>query len=304
MADRLKKLETQFKEGYVSKENYIKKMHMVHKTLWEYHEFIQDKNIKSIEILRENIKFTTRDGIAIICDPEDERSIPIEILNFGDYEASELHTIRKFLKKDSVILDIGANIGWYCLNLSKNVPRGRIMAFEPIPTTFGYLLKNIALNNITNIIPYNFGLCDKEGGFEFYYSPKLPGATSLRLTHKNIMRQKIKCKINRLDNFITKLVTHVDFIKCDVEGAELFVIRGGLETLKKWKPVLFLEMLRKWSAKFGYHPNEIIELLNEIRYACYYRKNNKLVKIKKIDEKTEATNFYFLDPDKHKKYIP
>ncbi len=137
----LKKIESKFKKGLIKKADYIKEMYKIHENLFDYSKFIVNRNIGKIEISDKGIVFTTKNGIKIICDADDERSIATEILNFSDYESEELEAIRKFLKKDSVIFDIGANIGWYSLNLSKNVPNGKIFAFEPVPKTYNYLEK-------------------------------------------------------------------------------------------------------------------------------------------------------------------
>lgn len=296
---KLRQLENEFKNGLIKKEDYIRTMHDLHMVLWDYFDFIQDKNIDSIEISREQILLKTKAGIKMVCDAEDERIIPIEILNFGDYETDEIQMIRRFLKKDSVIIDIGAHIGWYCLNLAKSLPEGRIIAFEPIPRTYEHLKKNIAINGVKNVELYNFGFSDKEEELPFYYDPKLSVAASLRNLHEDREKIMIKCVMKRMDDFIDKVTSKIDFIKCDVEGAEILVIKGGLKTISKTLPVMFLEMLRKWSAKYGYHPNEIIKILSDIGYECYYINDAKLVNIKEIDEETIATNFYFIHPKKH-----
>ncbi len=303
MSNRLLRLFDQFKKGSLSKVSYIHKMHGIHRILWDYSDFIHGKNISSIKISADNVSFTTKDGIEIICDSLDERATPIEILNFYDYESDQLKMMRKFLNPRSIILDIGANIGWYSLNLSKYVSAGRIIAFEPIAKTFELLKKNIRLNRITNVELRNIGLSDKKGTLEFYYNPRLTGATSLRDLDIGAGKKKIRCKVRRLDDLADTLPARVDFIKCDVEGAELFVIRGALEILKKAKPVLFLEMLRKWSAKFGYHPNDIIKLLKTVGYDCYSVKAKRLFRISKVTDKTKETNFYFLNNKQHSRFI-
>jgi hypothetical protein len=68
-------------------------------------------------------------------------------------------------------------------------------------------------------------------------------------------------------SFVAKNNAKVDFIKCDVEGAELFVYQGAKATLMQQKPIVFTEMLRKWAAKFDYHPNDIIALFDELDIA-------------------------------------
>lgn len=292
--NKLRELENKFKKGVIKKEDYIQEMHSLHTILWSYLDFIKDRNIGSIEISENQILFKTKDGLKMACNAEDKRAIPVEILNFGNHEAEELKMIRKFLKKDGVILDIGANIGWYCLNLAKDVPEGRILAFEPIPKTYEYLKKNIAINGIKNVEIHNFGLSDKNKEVIFYYDPNLSGASSLKNLDKDRKKVKIKGRVKRMDSFISRLTKRIDFIKCDIEGAEIFAIKGGLKTIKKTLPVIFLEMLRKWSAKYGYHPNDIIKILKEVGYKCFFIKNGKLINIKKVNEKTTATNFFFL----------
>jgi hypothetical protein len=97
----------------------------------------------------------------------------------------------------------------------------------------------------------------------------------------------------------TNKMTKIDFMKCDVEGAELFVFQGAKKSLEKYKPIVFGELLRKWAAKFGYHPNEIFDIFHNFGYTAFYVENKKLVKIAKIDDDTIPTNFFFLHNEKH-----
>jgi len=109
--------------------------------------------------------------------------------------------------------------------------------------------------------------------------------------------------VRKLDNFISERKLKVDFIKCDVEGAELFVFKGGIETIKIHKPIILAEMLRKWATNFNYHPNEIIELLSDIGYRCFTAKGEKLIEFFTMDEKTVETTFFFLHSVKHNSKI-
>ncbi len=294
---KLRELEAGYRKDSLSKEEYIKKMHEEHRSLFDYSEFIKDKNIKSI-IVSEDVILEVKNGIKLVWDPEDERATPVEIVNFGDYEAEEIRMLQTFLKEDSVVLDIGANVGWYSLILAGKVPKGKVLSFEPIPKIFDYLNKNIRINNLANIKTYNFGFSEKQDLLDFYYDPLLTASTSLRNLHENREKIRIRCEVRRMDDVIPKIAPRVDLIKCDVEGAEIFVIKGGLEVLNNTKPVLFLEMLRKWSAKFGYHPNDIIAILKGIGYRCYYAESGKLVQIDKVTEETIATNFFFIYPER------
>ena len=117
--------------------------------------------------------------------------------------------------------------------------------------------------------------------------------------------KKIQVNVTKLDNWVKdNKKEKLDFIKCDVEGAEYFIYKGGIETIKKFKPVIFSEMLRKWSKKFGYHPNDIIEFLKNVGYNCYVINSNLgLTEIKEVTEETVETNFFFLNQENHKDII-
>ena len=199
-----------------------------------------------------------------------------------------------------MFFDIGANIGWYSNHLSKMFPNSTIYSFEPIPETFNQISANTELNGATNIRLNNLALSSKKEKLVFFYSPTVTGASSSQNITENHNMTKLEIEADTLDNFmITNSITKLDFIKCDVEGAEYFVFQGGLETFKQYKPIVFTEMLRKWAAKFGYHPNDIISFFSEIGYDCFYSQNGKLKSITRITDDTTETNFFFLYQPKH-----
>jgi FkbM family methyltransferase len=296
-------IERDFKDGKITKEEYISKMHEIHAILFDYADFIVNRDIKKIEITNNTVIMESRENnIKLIADKYDERVIPIEILNFGVYE-KEMDMVLKLVSECSTIIDIGANIGWYSLNMSQKNKYSNIFSFEPIPKTFEYLKSNINLNNASNVHAFNFGFSDEEKDLVFYYYKKGPGNSSLMNLSEREDVEQIICKVKKLDNFVSREGLTIDFIKCDVEGAELFVFKGGFETIKKDKPIIFTELLRKWSAKFDYHPNEVIDLLREIGYKCFTIGENSLFEFEKMDEDTIQTNFIFLNTEKHSKLI-
>ncbi|MBI4063356.1 MAG: FkbM family methyltransferase [Elusimicrobia bacterium] len=300
---QLRKLEREFKDGALPKQAYIRKMYDSHKSFWDYLEFIQDKNIASIQITREEVLVTTKNNVTMICNPGDERVMPVDILNFGDYEPEETNLMRQFLEKDSVVVDIGANVGWHSIMLSREVPQGKVLAFEPIPLIFEYLKKNLALNNAGNVETYNYGFSDEQERLRFYFDPKLSAGTSARDMDQERQNVLIEAEVKRMDDTIAHLTPKIDFIKCDVEGAELLVLKGAIETIKKNRPALFLEMLRKWSAKYNYHPNDIIALMAGLGYECFSINNQRLAAFDQMTEESEERNFFFLDPRKHGRFI-
>ena len=299
-----------FAQGEITKAEYISAMSKIHDVLFDYRANLKDTEIAKIEIADNSVIMVSRQtkyhngGLKFYCDKRDNRTVTLEAFNFGTYEAEDSEMIYKLLTPKDVVFDIGANIGWYCNHIAAMQTTGKVYCFEPIPETFEKLSKNVALNGSNNIILNNIAFSEKEQQLSFFYSPSQTGASSSR----NITEQKdivkLECASKTIDGFVKEQgIDQLDFIKCDVEGAELFVYQGALETLKKYKPVVFTEMLRKWAAKFGYHPNDIIAIFTELGYECFYVAHEKLVKINEITDDTVQTNFFLLHTEKHKNKI-
>jgi FkbM family methyltransferase len=295
----LSKLKDSYLNKNITKDKYIEKMFSVHKHLFDYSEFIKNTDIEKIEITSGSVVMSTKDKIKFLCEKNDRRIAPVEILNFGSYEKEETEMSLLLIEKGFCIFDIGANFGWYSLFFSKHVKNAKIFSFEPVKNTFNYLNRNITLNKVQNIKTFNFGFSDKEEEKILYVRKSESGIASMVNLKEDKNAKKIICRFSTLDNFVMEKNLKVDFIKCDVEGAELLVLKGGKNIISKYKPIIFAEMLRKWSAKFGYAPKEIIYLLKEFGYQCYTLKNGRLKKFSKMRDNTIQTNFFFLHTKKH-----
>lgn len=296
----LKELKNDYKNGRISKPDYIVKMHDLHKLLFEYAEFIKETDVRLIEISDGSVVMTTRaNDIKLLCDKDDRRIAPIEILNFGYYEKEDFEMIMSLVEDGFTVFDIGGNIGWYSINVSKAKKDVTLLTFEPVPKTFNYLTRNLAINNITNVHPYNFGFSNQEQELTFYYYAEGSGNASLANLSESNSSEKITCQVKKLDDFAAINNIKIDFIKCDVEGAELFVFQGGMETIKRDRPIIFAELLRKWAGKFNYHPNQVISFLKNLGYRCFILHNGQLKEFFKMDENTLETNFFFLHKEKH-----
>lgn len=294
-----------YKDGVIDKATYIERMYTDHHhALYEYASYIANTNIKKIEIESGRVVMTSRDrGIRIACKPGDYRIAPIETLNFKDYEKSESRMMENLVSEGDVFFDVGANIGWYAINLALTSRTIVVHAFEPIPPTFEQLQTNIGLNGMSNVIANNFGLSNEIGQFPFYYY--LGGsvnASAANVTGRTDV-DVIQCEVTTLDNYVRSKSTRVDFIKCDVEGGELMVFQGGVETLNRDKPIVLSEILRKWSAEFNYNPNEIFALFKSMKYGAYTVENGYLKTFETMTDATLETNFFFLHQAKHKTLI-
>ncbi|MGZ0076731.1 FkbM family methyltransferase [Methylomonas sp. YC3] len=296
----LSELRILYRAGQIDKHSYIRLMHTKHKALFDYADYIKDADVQSILIESEKIYLTTKQaGIKLYLDKTDSRFIPIEILNFGFFDPIESNLIYFLASRSRVIFDIGANVGWYSLNFDRLDAVERIYAFEPVPYTYDYLIKNIDFNSCSKIAPNNLALTDTEGDVIFYWSETETGSSSMRNIQDRELVHETKCLATTLDIYAKRNGIKLDMIKCDVEGSELFVFKGGMEVISRDKPFIFTEMLRKWSAKFGYHPNDIIELLSSVGYRCFAYVETDFVEIDTITDATQPTNYFFLHGQKH-----
>jgi FkbM family methyltransferase len=291
----------QYQSGQIDKPTFIATMFEAHHAgLFDYARHLPQTNVRKIEIEQNSVIMTSRDrGIRIACSATDFRIAPIETLNFFDYEIEEAMMMENLVTDGDNFFDIGANIGWYGLNICAARRRAQVYAFEPLPSTFAQMQANLALNPWANVRPFHFGFSDRVGEFPFYYYPEGSGnASAVNLTGRGDV-QTFQCQVRTLDDFTAESGARADFIKCDVEGAELLVFKGGLETIARDKPVVLSEILRKWSNKFNYNPNEIFTLFHGLGYQAFTVQGGSLVDFISMDESTIQTNFFFLHQEKH-----
>jgi len=297
-----------YKKEVIDKSIFIEDMYVTHHSkLYEYAEYLHKTDIEKITIENNRVITTSRKhGIKIECNSGDYRIAPIEVLNFFDYEKDEsdmIESLMCFGSEKKNFVDIGANIGWYSILVAKSNRNVFVHSFEPIPKTYQSLVKNVDLNSLPNILTHNFGFSDKGGEFDFYYYSECSGNASLANVSnlKNI--EIVKCKVKTLDDYVNESNIQIDFIKCDVEGAELLVFKGGIDAIKNSKPIVFSEILRKWSEKFNYNPNKIFEFFHELGYLSFTVSGKDLIRFEIMNDSTVETNFFFLHQEKHSDLI-
>lgn len=301
----LQEIRNQYLSGTLSKPDYIQSMYQLrHAQLFEYAKYLAQTDVEAIEIKDGEVIMTSRKyGIRMLCPEGDHRVAPIESLNFQNYEEKDASMILNLVPEQGIVLDVGANMGWYSLLIARQVKGCQIHAFEPIPRTYSFLTKNINLNRAECVTAHPFGLSNERKDLTFYFYPEGSGNASSANLSERSDAELVTCHVERLDDFANANQLHVDFIKCDVEGAELFAFQGAKETLQRDKPIVFTEMLRKWAAKFDYHPNEIITMFSSFGYRCFYAEGRALKELIEMTDDTVETNFFFLHESKHQRLI-
>lgn len=183
------------------------------------------------------VVLNTSFGFKINLDPVFDKNIENVIYERGVYEQGTVSVLQDFLKQEDTFIDVGANIGWLSLVGANAVGiNGKVIAFEPVPSTFEILKSNKELNKFSQITLHQFALGNSEEIVTIYPETDNRGGASI-LNHESDCG--IEIEVKKLDNL--ELNTKVDVIKIDVEGFELDVLKGAFKTIKKDKPKLIIE---------------------------------------------------------------
>lgn len=202
-----------------------------------------------------------------------EGAVPLEMWAGRYFERHELELILSLLRPDMTFVDVGANVGLFSIPAAKKLHNGRVLAFEPCSWTYQRLLQNARLNNITNLFPVHTAVGDRVG--EALLQVNISGKDGLNTIGRPIHgdSQVVTAEnvpIGTLDGFLLQHnIPHVDVMKVDVEGAELFVFRGAMRLLSGPNAPLILYESSFLSQGLNYHPIEQMWLLEKCGYSFF-----------------------------------
>ena len=160
-------------------------------------------------------------------------------------------------------VDIGANIGFTAALFGRARPNDALFVIEPSPTAFADLKRNVSLNGLTNTHCFQMGLGLTPGHLLLSEDPTNSSAAHLSSPATPDHDPAQVVLVETLDNFCSSRNLHPHFVKLDVEGHELNVLRGGLITLATDHPVLFIEMNSFTTIAYGREsPLNVLTFLN------------------------------------------
>lgn len=198
------------------------------------------------------------------------------------------------LPDEGNVLDIGANIGIMTVHFARKLPHTKIYAFEPIPQNIKALNRVIRYYKLTNVSVIETALGNKNGTTSMVMpvvkSVKMQGLS--HVINEEIIEynegQKFITPIHKLDSYdeLKDSKTKVIGIKIDVENYEYFVLEGGKELLKAYKPIVYAEL---WDNE---NREKCFELMGELGYIPNALLHNQLVPFDGI--KVDTQNFFFL----------
>jgi len=174
--------------------------------------------------------------------------------------------LARVLREDANCLDIGCHFGSMLSEMVRLAPRGNHVAFEAIPEKVKFLRRKFPGVRI-----HDTALSDEAGSTTFFVNEQKTGFSGLA-RHGEGVHREILVQCRRLDELVPEL-PRIDFVKIDVEGAELFVLRGAKRLLERDRPILLFECSPSGPPAFGYAPGELWDLLHAVGYDVYLPKD-------------------------------
>jgi len=164
------------------------------------------------------------------------------------------------------VIDVGSNIGETMLNFASIVgEHGKVLAFEPVPSSYQKLAMNISLNNFKNIVAENLAISDKTE--TLYFDPATYYNSGGIFMMKSSSENLLSVNAIKLDDYVEAFhLNRIDFIKIDVEGFELNVLRGAVKSCHKFKPSLFIEVNNENLQRQGATEMELLNWLQSNSY--------------------------------------
>jgi FkbM family methyltransferase len=229
----------------------------------------------------------------------------------GRFGEPELDLIPLCIEAGDTALDLGANYGMYLPEMARAVGKGGlVIAFEPVPFTSQVLRKVVRLLRLRNVVIVAKGCGEKPGLVSFTVPVQGTGALSAGQAHFSERQDEragkerhvrwptsttVEAEVVRVDDTLRSLGTgRISFLKCDIEGAELYALRGAEETLREHHPVLVAEINPWFLEGFGTSVEELVAFLGRFGYRLhrYDQSGRSLMPVEPAD--VVEANYVFL----------
>jgi FkbM family methyltransferase len=192
------------------------------------------------------------------------------IYYFGSHERKTEDLVYKLTSRGGNVLDVGANIGVYTMLAAKRSGvSGKVISLEPVPQVFEQLSGGVRLNGYTNVLVYNVAAWEQNRVLKMFCS-EAENLGSYGVDIKEEEKSAISIQAVRIDDLVVQIgLQAIDLIKIDVEGAELPVLKGAIETLRRHRPILVLEIDPNLMSRYDYNVGDIWTYLKALSYECY-----------------------------------
>lgn len=188
-------------------------------------------------------------------------------------ERRTVTALGRFIPPYAVIFDIGSHFGYFAKEFARLHGRScRVHCFEPF--AYSYSILGATVRKYRNVVLHPYGLSETAGRTSLQVPVRRTGKVGPSLAHLGPEAQRdfiaVAVQLETLDRFAAaSQIDRLDFIKCDVEGAELLVFRGGIDTLRSLHPVVYCEVSAAYTERLGYAPADLFAFFQGLGYLSW-----------------------------------
>lgn len=210
----------------------------------------------------------TVQGCTFYLNPKD-LTVSRNLLLHNSWEPFETQIVLQEIKEGDVVLDIGANLGYYTVLAAKQAGEaGKVFAFEPDPNNFALLEKNVKANNCRNVILERKAVSNTTGKLKLHLSEENKG--DHRIFQSGDSRKVIEIEAVSLDDYFKDYAGKIDFIKMDIQGAEGLALQGMGSLLQKNSRLeMVTEFWPKGLKASGVEPEDYLNILTQQGFRLY-----------------------------------
>lgn len=211
------------------------------------------------------------------------------------YDKPTVLVMEKFINPESIVMDIGANTGYYTLIAANKATKGMVYSFEPVSFHYSQLTENINLNKLCNVTTQNKAISNQKGQNTIYLSSTENSGMSGLKPAENFSGKTELVNTISLDEFVSlNNIGQIDLIKIDIEGAELNALQGMENCIKRFLPVFFIEIIKAQLILYGHSISDVFNWMQEKGYTAYDIKKDCI--ISKLTVPKEGYAILFLPP--------
>lgn len=258
-----------------------------HRGQWRVHALLRRWLNPNVDVDLEVV----RDGHRWLLNPSDY--VQSEFFWLSSRDAWEIFHLKKLLKPGYVIFDVGANFGHYAITLADALQRDcKVYAFEPFPPNLERLRTNVRLNALENTIQVHaIGLADSVGSGHMTTRADNSGAATLAGGANGGFR----VELTTLDSFCAQhRIEKLDFIKIDIEGYEEKLFLGGVRTIRRFAPLILIELDPPKLMRAGSSVDRVVAQLNDFEYELRVAQRDHLVPLGVLPRGQDYINVFCL----------
>jgi FkbM family methyltransferase len=195
------------------------------------------------------------------------------LIRRGYWEQAETDFYLKHLKKGGFVIDAGANFGHYTLTAAQVIgTEGLVIAFEPFPSNYDILKRNLSLLPHQNVLAEQAGLAANEGQLNLVVDNQNAGGHSFNPALVWEKKEEIAVPVHTVDLYLKKhkITRSLDILKIDTQGYEWQIIKGARDTILKDKPVVFCEIAPNALASIGDAYEDILSFFENLGYDMHH----------------------------------